>query len=100
MPENAGQLNPPGTPGQRPYSRILTGEARSEATAEREGGTPQGRRFWREAQDAERSGNLELAVQKVKMALTFERGNERFTAKLAELEAAKPKKKKNPFAIQ
>jgi DnaJ-class molecular chaperone len=62
-------------------------EAKSEAAAAR-GATPNGRRYFTLCEEAERQGNLANAIRSLKTAITFERDNEAFKAKLAALEAA------------
>jgi DnaJ-class molecular chaperone len=54
-------------------------------TAESLGRTPNGRRFYGAAEEAARRGDIPRAIAQLKMALTFEAGNERFKARLAEL---------------
>lgn len=51
--------------------------------------TAQGRKLWKKAIDSEKKGDLVGAIRDLKTALLFEQGNERFQAKIAELEAAK-----------
>lgn len=79
-----------------------TEEEAKEQAEERTGSTASGRRFFQEAVQAERAGDLVAAVKSIKMALTFEPSNEHLQQKLADLEAKVPKKAKssNPFAIR
>jgi DnaJ-class molecular chaperone len=75
--------------------------ARSEAAAPG-GTTSNGKRCFSEMKTAERSGDLVGAINSIKMALRFEPENEHFKAKLEELQARAPKKKKsaNPYTIK
>ena len=88
--------------GQLRYSAD-TAEAVKEESETQLGATPNGRKFFALAQQGERQGDLGQAISNLKMALTFEPKNERFKAKLAELEAAHksaaPKDKGSPFKI-
>lgn len=87
--------------GELRFTASAEEESRQETSAQ-PGKTESGKRFWTEADAAERAGDLAGAVKKLKMALTFESDNERFKEKLADLEKRAPKKKKssNPFAIK
>lgn len=51
------------------------------------GKTPQGRQLWLKAQDSVKKGDLAAAVRDLKTALIFERDNDTFKSRLAELEA-------------
>ncbi len=68
------------------YSPEAEGEVKKES-AESLGRTPNGRRFYGAAEEAARRGDLAKAIAQLKMALTFEAANERFKARLAELQA-------------
>ncbi len=85
--------------GRVRYTAQVDEERKSEAAAQG-GTTPNGKRFYKQAEAFERSGDLETAVSTLKMALTFEPENEHFKQKLADLEARIPKKKTNPHAIR
>jgi DnaJ-class molecular chaperone len=61
--------------------------AEREATRASLGATPNGRRFFSMALEAERAGDLVRALGQLKMALTFEPGNKHFRARLEELQA-------------
>ncbi|MCA9552940.1 MAG: DnaJ domain-containing protein [Myxococcales bacterium] len=66
-----------------------TDESAREQRIEKEqqlGKTPQGRQLWLKAQDSVKKGDLAAAVRDLKTALIFERDNDLFKAKLAELE--------------
>lgn len=67
-----------------------TEESARAATAAPRGKTPNGRRFFSLAEDAQRAGDLAAAVGHLKTALTFEPGNENFKARLEKLNAAVP----------
>jgi DnaJ-class molecular chaperone len=88
--------------GQLRFTREIEDAARTESAARHGGTTVKGKRFWTDSQSAERVGDLVAAIKAIKMALTFERENEHFKQKLAELEARvpKPKKPANPYAIR
>jgi DnaJ-class molecular chaperone len=77
--------------GELRYTTAAADEVRKES-AEQLGKTPSGRRFYALALEAERNGDLARALSQLKMALTFEGGNERFKAKLADLSARSKKK--------
>jgi DnaJ-class molecular chaperone len=79
--------------GERRYTAAAADEVRKES-AEQLGRTPNGRRFYALALEAERQGDVARALSQLKMALTFEGTNERFKAKLAELQARLPRKGK------
>jgi len=70
--------------GELRYTTAAADEVRKD-TAEQLGKTPSGRRFYALALEAERQGDVARALSQLKMALTFEGQNERFKAKLAEL---------------
>ena len=61
-------------------------EARIEVD-EAEGTTPNGKRFVGMAEDEARRGNFKQAVAHLKMAMTFEPGNESFKRRLEQLSA-------------
>ncbi len=83
------------------YTADVTGEERDKklryndesareqriAKEQETGKTPQVRQLWKKAQDSEAAGNLAAAARDLKTALIFERDNEMFKDKLAELEA-------------
>jgi DnaJ-class molecular chaperone len=79
--------------GELRYTAAAADEVRKES-ADQLGKTPSGRRFYALVLEAERSGDLARAISQLKMALTFEGGNERFKAKLAELTARAGSRKK------
>ncbi len=87
--------------GELRFTASAEEESRQETSAQ-PGTTASGKRFWTEAEAAERAGDLAGAVKRIKMALTFESANTRFQEKLADLQARVPKKKKssNPFVIK
>ncbi len=67
-----------------------TEESQWEQKQEKEqeqGKTQQGRQLWKKAEEAVRRNDLASAMRDLKTALLFERDNERFKARLAELEA-------------
>ncbi len=66
------------------YSPEAEGCVKKES-AESLGRTPNGRRFYGAAEEAARRGEMQKAIAQLRMALTFESGNERFKARLAEL---------------
>jgi curved DNA-binding protein CbpA len=72
--------------GQR-RMQIAEAEAKAEqqATAELEGTTPNGRRYWTLARTDLARGDLAAALRNLRTALTFEPGNPQFKAKMAEL---------------
>jgi DnaJ-class molecular chaperone len=76
-----------------------TREAARETLEAELGNTPNGKKYFALAQEAERSGDVEKAVAQLKMALMFEAGNEPFKAKLAELKARVKPKKSSPHQI-
>jgi DnaJ-class molecular chaperone len=87
--------------GQLRYSSD-TADAVKEESETQLGLTPNGRKFFALAEQAERAGDVGRTISNLKMALTFEPRNERFKAKLAELEAAQksaPRGKSSPFKI-
>ncbi len=69
-----------------PRIRLVDAEARAgqQSRAEHEGQTPNGRRFFTQAKQALARGDRETALRNLKMALTFEPGNEHFRRKLEE----------------
>ena len=79
-------------------------EAQRQEVEARDGRTANGKRFWADAQRAEKSGDLAAALKAVKMALTFEPDNPHFKQKREELDAKVPAKPKgggsNPFSIR
>lgn len=87
--------------GQLRFTADAEEVARSEKAAPG-GTTANGKRCFGEMQTAERSGDLVGAVNSMKMGLRFEPENEHFKAKLEELQARIPKKKKsaNPYTIK
>jgi len=62
-------------------------ESAREAEQAKLGSTPNGKRFYALAVEEERNGDLARAMAHLKMALTFEPGNEHFESKIAELRA-------------
>ena len=67
-----------------------TDESQREQRIEKEqeiGKTAQGRQLWAKAMKSVEQGNRAAAIRDLKTALIFERDNERFKAKLEELEA-------------
>jgi DnaJ-class molecular chaperone len=62
-------------------------ELSREAEQAKLGSTPNGKRFHALAVEEERNGDLSRAMAHMKMALTFEPGNEHFKSKLEELKA-------------
>jgi DnaJ-class molecular chaperone len=86
--------------GQLRYS-AETEESMKTAEAAHGGTTPNGKRFFSQSETAERAGDFETAISTLKMAITFERENQHFQARLEDLQARAPKKKKsNPHAIK
>lgn len=86
--------------GRLRYSAEAEEAVRDETEAEL-GSTPNGRRFFALAREAERAGDAAKAVSHLRMALTFEPKNEAFKAKLAELEPrVKAAPASNPFRIR
>lgn len=83
------------------YTRDITGpdrdrklryndESAREQRIEKEqefGKTPNGRNLWKKASASIKKGDLPAAIRDLKTALIFERDNDLFKAKLAELEA-------------
>ena len=86
--------------GQLRYSAATEESMKTEAAAVG-GTTPNGKRFYKQSEAAERGGDFETAISTLKMAITFEPGNEHFETRLADLQARAPKKKNsNPHAIR
>jgi DnaJ-class molecular chaperone len=79
--------------GELRYTPAAADEVRKES-AEQLGKTPSGRRFYALALEAERQGDVARAISQLKMALTFEGQNERFKAKLADLQARQTRARK------
>ena len=71
--------------------RMQLAEARSaagtQARQEREGRTPQGRQYFKVAENDLQRGDLRAAQRNLQTALTFEPDNARFKQKLAEVKA-------------
>ena len=57
------------------------------------GETPNGKKFYRLAEEEERRGDVPKAVGHLKMALTFEPNNEHFKRELERLQPPRKKKK-------
>lgn len=72
--------------GHLRYQEDLADQVRAERAAAT-GTTPNGRRFYKMMEEDERRGDLQRALGNIKMALTFEPGNEGFQAKQKELQA-------------
>jgi len=72
--------------GHLRYQEEVADQVRAERAAAG-GTTPNGRRFYKMMEDDERRGDLQRALSNIKMALTFEPGNEGFQAKQKELQA-------------
>ncbi len=72
--------------GQLRYS-FKEEKAMKSDTQSRMGRTPQGRRLYAQAIEAERAGDLKKAVSSMKLALGFEAQNPYFRAKLEDLES-------------
>lgn len=85
------------------YTRDITGPERAKRLrfsedSEREqriekeqeqGKTAQGRNLWKKAEEAARRGDHAAAIRDLKTALLFEKDNERFKSRIAELQAEK-----------
>jgi DnaJ-class molecular chaperone len=67
------------------FSEEMEHEARIEKQQE-QGKTAQGRNLWKKAQENITKGDYKAAARDLKTALLFEKGNEMFTKKLAEVE--------------
>ncbi len=61
-------------------------KAAKDDTQSRMGRTPQGRRLYAQAIDAERAGDVKQAISSMKLAIGFEAQNPYFRAKLEDLE--------------
>ena len=84
--------------GRLRYSSEAEEEARVDEAAAG-GRTPNGKKFYGLSRDAEAQRDLVKAVSHMKMALTFERDNPHFKARLEELQALVPKAE-NTHAIR
>lgn len=84
--------------GQLRFVAETRDAARETAEAEL-GNTPNGKKYFALALEAERVGDLAKAVAQLKMALMFEADNARFKAKLAELQARAKLVKAAPHQI-
>ncbi len=72
--------------GQLRYS-LDKEKAAKDDTQSRMGRTPQGRRLYAQAIDAERAGDVKQAISSMKLAIGFEAQNPYFRAKLEDLES-------------
>ncbi len=74
----------------RPKKLRYTEESQREQRIEKEleqGKTAQGRQLWKKAEEAARRNDLASAIRDLKTALLFEKDNDRFKSRIAELEA-------------
>ncbi len=74
------------------YSAEIDEQAKAKASGPR-GETPNGKKFYRLAEDEERRGDVPKAIGHLKMALTFEPNNEHFKRELERLQPPRKKKK-------
>lgn len=76
------------------YSAEIEEQARARKASPR-GETPNGQKFYAMAVDEERRGDAAKAIGHLRMALTFEPGNEHFKRELERLQPPKRKKSKS-----
>ena len=75
------------------YTSEIDEQAKAKISSQR-GQTPNGKKFYTLAEEEERREDIEKAVSHLRMALTFEPGNEHFKQELERLRP--PKRKKQP----
>jgi curved DNA-binding protein CbpA len=76
----------PERPKKLRYNDEMQREQRIEKEQE-QGKTAQGRQLWKKADDSAKKGDIASAIRDLKTGMLFEKENERFKARIAELEA-------------